>query len=121
MHAIVEVTSSCSESFRSKAYVGAKLLTISQPTPWDSQPWSPLLVRIEKLTRGISKCKCNDYRGRAPDASRNLQTRPAALLGRAEALRILLLAESQQKQLNPEDKERPACHYFLSQLAPIYF
>ena len=42
MHGIVEVTSSYSEYFRSRAHVGGKLLTISQPTPWDNQPRSPL-------------------------------------------------------------------------------
>ena len=44
MHGIVKVTFFYSESFRSRAYVGAKLLTISHPTPWDNQPRSPLQI-----------------------------------------------------------------------------
>ena len=42
MHGIVEVTSFYSECFSSRAYASAMLLTISQPTPWDNQPRSPL-------------------------------------------------------------------------------
>ena len=46
MHSIEEITSFYSEYFRSRAYVGAKLLTISQPTSWDNQPRPPLIVLL---------------------------------------------------------------------------
>ena len=44
MHGIVEVTSFYSEYFRSRAHVGVKLLTISQPTRRDNQPRSLLHI-----------------------------------------------------------------------------
>ena len=49
MHAIVEVTSFYSKSFRSRARDGVKLLTISQPTSWDNQSRSPLLSNSDLL------------------------------------------------------------------------
>ena len=49
MRGIVEVTSFNRESFRSRAYVGAKLLTINQTTSWDNQPRSPLLTSSERI------------------------------------------------------------------------